>query len=86
MARVLRIYTGVGCHLCDRGRAVAQPVAESRGWRLAAIAITGDAGLMERYGLRIPVLQAPSGAELDWPFSPGQVRRLLIAEEGGAGR
>ncbi|MFZ5653088.1 MAG: glutaredoxin family protein [Pseudomonadota bacterium] len=86
MARLLRIYTGAGCHLCDRGRAGAQPVAESRGWQLAAISIAADPGLRERYGRRIPVLQAPSGAELDWPFTPGQVRRLLIAEEGGAGR
>lgn len=84
MARLLQLYTGAGCHLCSRGRAAAGPVAESRGWRLAVVSITGDTLLSARYGTRIPVLRAPSGAELDWPFTPGQVRRLLLAEEGAA--
>ena len=30
--------------------------------------------LFERYGIRIPVLRHPDGAELDWPFSPGELR------------
>lgn len=77
---VLTLYTGVGCHLCDQGWAVAEPVALASGWVLEKISITGDSELTAAYGIRIPVLRTPSGAELGWPFSPGQVRRLLAAE------
>lgn len=77
---MLVLYTGDGCHLCARGRAVAEPVARALGWRLAQLSITGDETLSAAYGTRIPVLRTPSGAELGWPFSPGQVRRLLAAE------
>jgi len=82
--RVLTLYTGVGCHLCEKGQAVAESVAAANGWILEKISITGDEGLTAIYGLRIPVLRTPSGAELGWPFSPGQVRRLLAAETPGA--
>lgn len=84
IARVLTLYTGVGCHLCEKGQAVAESVALANGWVLEKISITGDELLTATYGLRIPVLQTPSGAELGWPFSPGQVRRLLAAETPGA--
>jgi len=34
--------------------------------------------LVQRYGLRIPVLaDADSGRELGWPFGPEDVRRFL---------
>jgi hypothetical protein len=81
-ARVLTLYTGVGCHLCEQGWAAAEPVALASGWVLEKISITGDVALTAAYGIRIPVLRTPSGAELGWPFSPGQVRRLLDAEPG----
>ena len=77
---VLILYTGEGCHLCVRGHAVAEPVARALGWGLEQISITGDQVLSAAYDTRIPVLRTPSGAELGWPFSPGQVRRLLAAE------
>ncbi len=77
---VITLYVGDGCHLCGRGRAVAEPVVQARGWRLEQISITGDEALTAAYGVRIPVLRAPSGAELGWPFSPGQVRRWLADE------
>ena len=82
--RVLTLYTGNGCHLCAKGQEVAEPVALANGWTLEKISITGDAALTAAYGIRIPVLRTPSGAELGWPFSPGQVRRLLVAETAGS--
>jgi len=81
-ARVLTLYIGVGCHLCEQGWAAAEPIARAQGWVLEKVSITGDAALAAAYGIRIPVLRTPAGAELDWPFSPGQVRRLLAAEPG----
>ena len=35
--------------------------------------------LMERYGVRIPVLQHPDGRELNWPFTQEQLRNLLTS-------
>ena len=53
--KVLTLYGGTGCHLCENLEAL--------------------------YGVRIPVLKTPSGTEKAWPFSEGQVRRLLLAEQ-----
>ena len=33
--------------------------------------------LMERYGVRIPVLQHPDGRELNWPFSVSELQQFL---------
>lgn len=75
------LYTGAGCHLCEQARAIAEPVAMQAGWSVVLVSITGDAELVAAYGVRIPVLRAPDGRELGWPFSPGKVRRWL--QDGG---
>ena len=75
----LVLYTGEGCHLCARARAIAEPVAARAGWSITEVSITGVAALAAAYGIRIPVLRTPDGRELGWPFSPGQVRRWLRA-------
>lgn len=75
----LMLYIGEGCHLCDQARAIAEPVAARAGWSISEVSITGDAALAAAYGIRIPVLRMPDGRELDWPFSPGKVRRWLCA-------
>jgi hypothetical protein len=41
--------------------------------------ISASDSLFERYGLRIPVLQHPDCRELDWPFSPQQLREFLVS-------
>lgn len=75
----LILYTGSGCHLCEQARTVAGPVAAQVGWSLTEVSITGNAELTAAYGVRIPVLRAPDGRELGWPFSAGKVRRWLQA-------
>lgn len=75
----LVLYTGAGCHLCAQARAIADPVAAGAGWSITEVSITGNAELAAAYGIRIPVLRAPDGRELGWPFSPGKVRRWLLA-------
>jgi len=73
-APLLALYATSGCHLCEQAAdlirgAVAVP------FRMVEIA--DDENLMERYGLRIPVLrQLDTGEELDWPFDAAAVRRL----------
>jgi len=42
------------------------------------VEIADDDELLERYGVRIPVLQRlDTGAELDWPFDAVAIERLL---------
>jgi hypothetical protein len=65
------------CHLCELAwEVLAQanvPDFESK-W------IDGDMLLEVRYGMRVPVLlHLPSGVELDWPFTPEQVRALQVS-------
>ena len=44
-----------------------------------AVDISASEDLMLRYGVRIPVLQHPDGRELNWPFTPQQVRALFTS-------
>lgn len=61
------------CHLCDDAADLLQQVD------IVFIKqdINLDAALMRRYALRIPVLRAPTGTELTWPFDVRAVQALL---------
>lgn len=76
---VLTLYTGSGCHLCDQAKALLAPLVEELGWRLREVCITGDSELQGRYGLRIPVAATADGRERGWPFTRGQIRKLLAS-------
>ena len=39
--------------------------------------INEDEVLTAKYGIRIPVIVTPDGREKGWPFTAGQVRRLI---------
>lgn len=77
--KTLTLYGGTGCHLCEQAKALLLPLLAEEGWRLGDVNIRGDAELEARYGVRIPVIRTADGREKDWPFSAGQVRRLLRA-------
>ncbi|MBQ0718847.1 MAG: glutaredoxin family protein [Gammaproteobacteria bacterium] len=80
-AKTVILYGGTGCHLCEQAKAVIEPLLEQLDWYCLEVDIRGDAALEALYGLRIPVLKMPSGEEKGWPFSAGQVRRLLLAAQ-----
>ena len=82
--KIVRLYSGTGCHLCEQAKDVLEPVLEQLDWQCQEVNIRGDEALEALYGLRIPVLKTPSGTEKGWPFSEGQVRRLLLAESCSA--
>lgn len=63
----LIFFTTAGCHLCDKAKALVAGSLEPS-WRLHTVDIACDEQLIERYGLRIPVLRSAAGEELDWPF------------------
>ncbi len=69
----LTLYQRDACHLCD---AAIEVLAAARAGDFRSVFIDGDAGLEARYGMRVPVLAAADGCELDWPFTAERVRAL----------
>lgn len=77
----LVLFTGSRCHLCDRGRDTVFSVLPSS-IRLEEINVDHDDHYRARYGTSIPVLavidrEGAICAEKGWPFTAGQVKRLL---------
>ncbi|MEZ5528911.1 MAG: glutaredoxin family protein [Porticoccaceae bacterium] len=77
MDKTLTIYSGPHCHLCDQAKALLYPLLQEAGWRLQEVNIAGDEQLKALYGIRIPVVATPDGREKGWPFTAGQIRRLI---------
>ena len=72
----LTLYGTPGCHLCE----AASKLIGACGISARPVDISGDDGLTERYGLRIPVLRRDDGRELDWPFDVQDVMRFLALQ------
>ena len=61
----LLLYGTRFCHLCEQAAALL----DGAGLKAEYIDIADKTVLMERYGVRIPVVRrVDNGAELDWPF------------------
>jgi hypothetical protein len=76
--KTLYLYTTQACHLCEQAEALLTPQLQTHDCHLERVEISGSDELMERYGIRIPVLQRlDSGAELGWPFDADQLRVFL---------
>lgn len=73
------LYGKAECHLCEVAEAQLAAVARELGRDYRKVDITADAELFDRYRYRIPVIQVEGGPELDWPVTPGQIRRALQA-------
>ena len=71
----LLLYTTSHCHLCEQAQ---QIIYHAFGEVVREIDIITDDALLERYGIRIPVLhEQTSGNELDWPFDHEQVVQFV---------
>jgi glutaredoxin-related protein len=69
-----RLYGTEFCHLCDE----AKSILRENGVAADFVDIADDDKLLERFGVRIPVLQRmDTGAELGWPFDAEGVARFL---------
>lgn len=69
-----RLYGTSCCHLCEEAEAILRQI----GIAATHIDIADDDALLEKYGVRIPVLQRmDTGAELGWPFDAAAVLRFL---------
>jgi hypothetical protein len=75
------LYTAPLCHLCDQARQVVYGVLPSAA-SIEEVDIHSDPALKDNYGLRIPVFAILDDrgqviAEKGWPFTAGQLRRLV---------
>ena len=52
----LVLYTRKACGLCDEMLAQLEPLLHAHRASITVVDIAGDAGLMDRFGVRIPVL------------------------------
>jgi glutaredoxin len=70
----IRLYGTACCHLCEE----AQAVLHEMGIEADHVDIADDDELLEKYGVRIPVLRRmDTGAELGWPFDAEAVSRFV---------
>lgn len=78
MSQTLYLYTTLGCHLCEQAQALVQPLIAVQGITLELVEISEQEALVERYGIRIPVLRlANREEELGWPFDAEAARGYL---------
>ncbi|MFT4853604.1 MAG: hypothetical protein ACI8PP_001968 [Candidatus Pseudothioglobus sp.] len=75
------LYTTLGCHLCELALHLLQAQqAKGRDLQVLEVEISDDDDLIERYGIRIPVLRvnhAGADAELGWPFNENRLEEFL---------
>lgn len=76
----LFLYTTVGCHLCEQAAALVEG-QQIPGLVLEEVEISDSEPLMERYAVRIPVLQFQGrDEELGWPFTENELQAFLTGE------
>jgi Glutaredoxin-like domain (DUF836) len=73
-----RLYSTSACHLCELAVDMLEQFRQAGfDFSYEVIDIALDDALFERYGLLIPVLRSPGGEELNWPFDPQALARML---------
>jgi hypothetical protein len=78
----LIFYTKPECHLCEDAYQILGRLSSDIPLKIEVIDITqpGQEQAAEKYGERIPVLAQPNrSAELNWPFTKGEVQVYLTA-------
>lgn len=76
----LTLYTTDGCHLCEHAETIIeQALAREPDLTWQKVDIADQDALMERYGIRIPVIQLEAADyDLGWPFSVDDVVHYLL--------
>lgn len=74
----LILYTTLGCHLCEDAKKIIWPVLSDHDYQLKEIDIATSEPLIERYGIKIPVVKCEDKTEeLCWPFDTEQLQVYL---------
>ena len=77
----LLLYGTRSCHLCEQ----AGTMLYEAGVTAEYIDIAENEALLEKYGMRIPVVRrVDSGTELDWPFDESALNELTGNELAGS--
>lgn len=72
------LYTTSGCHLCEQAAELLSQLHQERALTVEMIDIADDDNLIDRYGVRIPVVRASDkDEELGWPFDLTTLRGFL---------
>lgn len=69
------LYTTPYCHLCEEAERILACISAIQS--IHKIDIAQSEEMIEEFGVRIPVLRAANGQELDWPFDQSQVMTFL---------
>jgi glutaredoxin len=77
----VELYTRDGCHLCEDAKAVLEKVRGEVPFELREIDIDGDAALVERYGIEIPVIVVDGRKHAKYRVDEAAFRRRLAGEE-----
>lgn len=66
----LQLLGTEGCHLCDEAERMVRRIAPNFGYTVTYLDIASDDGLVERFGMEIPVLRLAieTQHQLNWPF------------------
>lgn len=76
----LILYSTSSCHLCELAEALIAPLLVNHPCTVEVIDIAESDELVERYGIRIPVLvRTDNGHELNWPFDGEDFLALIDA-------
>jgi glutaredoxin len=73
----LTLYTTAGCHLCQLADGILQTLARQYQLIIILTEIDDDDQLIERYGIRIPVVQFPDNTDIGWPFDQHDIEIKL---------
>ena len=76
--KTVHLYSTPGCHLCELAKEIVAPLLNHYALFLEEIDIAESDDLIERYGVRIPVLKFPGCSDdLSWPFDAAQVQSFF---------
>lgn len=72
------LYGTVGCHLCDEAEAIISAVQKNQNIIYIKKDIAEDDELLQRFGLRIPVLECTlTDKQINWPFNNESIKEFI---------
>ncbi len=72
------LYSTSHCHLCEQAEKLLINLQHEYEFQWDIIEISNDAGLIDQYGIRIPVIKCiNTNAELNWPFTQNDMMKLI---------
>lgn len=78
----LQLFSTAGCHLCELAFEQVKNLPNAEQINLLIVEIGDDDGLVEQYGIRIPVLKFPDNSELNWPFEQHDIlQKIAVVPE-----